>query len=586
MMEGCYLSSSPPEGRPGPGPEPEEPPTEPPTEPPAVDAIRSHPISGGTLLVTSADLAIISDPDHAAILFTDLTTREIGLIEVGADDEPGRAVEDGAGRVHVVLRGGGGILAIDPESREVISRREVCSAPRGIDWERASNLLHVACAGGELVSLPANGGAALRSVYLDDDLRDVVVADGVIYVSRFRSAELLTVSADGEILRRAQPEGLSVEGVRIPGLIAFAPNVAWRIRAMPTGGVAMLHQRAMTTPINVDMDGYAGLESCPSGTVAPAVTIFDGDTVRGRGIISAPSMLVDFAVDRERNFYMVRGGNLDPAPMVGALGGMITVHASLLDEECIFAEDTGDFSTDPVTAVALTRSGVPTTWRPATGELVTGSRRIEVLDSPTVPRGHELFHQVTMVGLACASCHPEGAEDGHTWDFSPVGPRRTQSLLGGLSGHEPFHWNGDQEDMTDIMRVTFGERMQGRFSDADVVDIEEWLDDQPVAPGVVVDAAGVARGRVIFERSDVGCATCHSGADLTNDRNEDVGTGRDFQVPSLRGVMHRAPFFHDGCAESLEQVVAGACGTLDSHGRTSSLDSIERLDLVAYLRSL
>ena len=36
--------------------------------------------------------------------------------------------------------------------------------------------------------------------------------------------------------------------------------------------------------------------------------------------------------------------------------------------------------------------------------------------------------------VACATCHPEGAEDGHVWLFPGDGPRRTQTLLGGLSG--------------------------------------------------------------------------------------------------------------------------------------------------------
>ena len=42
------------------------------------------------------------------------------------------------------------------------------------------------------------------------------------------------------------------------------------------------------------------------------------------------------------------------------------------------------------------------------------------------------------VDLACASCHPEGHDDGQVWNFSALGPRRTQSLAGGIAGTEPF----------------------------------------------------------------------------------------------------------------------------------------------------
>jgi hypothetical protein len=54
---------------------------------------------------------------------------------------------------------------------------------------------------------------------------------------------------------------------------------------------------------------------------------------------------------------------------------------------------------------------------------------------------HDLFH--TGRAIACASCHPEGGEDGHVWHFSGFGPRRTQSLQVGLAGTAPFHWAGD-----------------------------------------------------------------------------------------------------------------------------------------------
>ena len=66
----------------------------------------------------------------------------------------------------------------------------------------------MACAGGELVTLPAAGGAPTRTLQLDRDLRDVVVSGDQLFVSRFRSAELLVVSAaDGELLERRRAPG-------------------------------------------------------------------------------------------------------------------------------------------------------------------------------------------------------------------------------------------------------------------------------------------------------------------------------------------------------------------------------------------
>src|SRR5438093_13013899 len=126
---------------------PSEPPS--PTPPPAWGV----PISGGTLLAArDGKRAVIADPDRDRILIVDLgkgkTTAELALT---AEDEPGRLVEDGAGRFHVALRRGGALVTI--AGTEIIDRRAVCAEPRGVAWDPVTDLVHVACSGGELVSL-------------------------------------------------------------------------------------------------------------------------------------------------------------------------------------------------------------------------------------------------------------------------------------------------------------------------------------------------------------------------------------------------------------------------------------------------
>src|SRR5205814_8592340 len=75
--------------------------------------------------------------------------------------------------------------------------------------------------------------------------------------------------------------------------------------------------------------------------------------------------------------------------------------------------------------------------------------------------GRELFHRDSGGGIACASCHGEGAEDGHTWVFNTVGARRTQAVHVGLKGTEPFHWNGDMPNLSHLMESVFVGRMGG-----------------------------------------------------------------------------------------------------------------------------
>lgn len=69
--------------------------------------------------------------------------------------------------------------------------------------------------------------------------------------------------------------------------------------------------------------------------------------------------------------------------------------------------------------------------------------------------GHDLFHQASGAGIACASCHPESAEDGRVWQFSGQGARRTQSLHNGIAGTQPFHWDrklSGMDKLTDEVR--------------------------------------------------------------------------------------------------------------------------------------
>src|SRR6185312_431789 len=164
------------------------------------------PISGGNLLVThDATHAFVADPDRDRLVAVDLTSGTATEIALNAGDEPGRLVEDAAGRIQVALRRGGALVTVDPTSDAVIARRAVCAEPRGLAYEAATDLVHVACATGELVSLPAAGGAATRNVFVDRDLRDVLVRNGTLYVTRFRSAQLLQLDANGAVVARIAP---------------------------------------------------------------------------------------------------------------------------------------------------------------------------------------------------------------------------------------------------------------------------------------------------------------------------------------------------------------------------------------------
>jgi len=238
-------------------------------------------------------------------------------------------------------------------------------------------------------------------------------------------------------------------------------------------------------------------------------------------------------------------------------------------------------------AVAYTASRELIVQTRAPGRIVTPTRTITLYDDDVAEVGHDVFHATTNSGLACASCHPEGGDDGLTWRFT-AGLRRTPSLRGGILRTAPFHWSGDQRDMNALSATVFTARMGGgRVAPALADAMGRWVDALPATPKRAGDAAAVARGEAIFRSSEAGCASCHRGEMFTDNNTVAVGTGGIFQVPPLVGLAERAPYMHDGCAPTLRARFTDArCGGGDAHGRTAQLTEPQLGDLVAYLESL
>lgn len=199
--------------------------------------------------------------------------------------------------------------------------------------------------------------------------------------------------------------------------------------------------------------------------------------------------------------------------------------------------------------------------------------------------GHRLFHSNPTGLLTCASCHPEGDDDGHTWAFA-AGPRRTPYLRGGLLGSEPFHWSGDLRDFRALVAEVMVNGLRAPAPD-DVAlrSLGWWLHRLPAHPSPRVDAAVRARGEALFRSAEVGCATCHAGPRYTNNASVDLQTGGPMQVPTLLGLAWRAPYMHNGCAATLRGRFDRACGGVD-HGRYEGLDEGSLQDLIVYLESL
>lgn len=543
-------------------------------EEPRTEPTRSPPVRGGTLLVTRDQRVVVSDADHDVVWILSLADgiRVMGRVALEPGDEPWRLAEDGAGRVHATLRGAGEVVTIDVDRGALAARREICRSPRGITWDPEADRVVVACAGGSLMGVRGDRVWKIRA--LDPDLRDVWAAAGGLRVTRFRDAEV-------QPLRGGRP--LKPPAAELPspatfsGTSPFVAAVAWRtVPAAMGDGAWMLHQRHMDESLPRAPFTYYG-DSDGRSVVKSALTYL-GDDGPGVGVVLRHGVLpVDVAPSpdgtRVAVAFAARGGvQVFPDPRRGEELELVE-----LAQEHSRAVAVG-WSGERVVAQFLDppRVGV---YDAEDGRLLA----VTTLGSaPEVVPGRDLFHRATRTDTTCASCHPEAGDDGLVWRLPER--RRTPSLTGGLLSTAPFHWEGEHAGMQGLMRSVFEVRMGNVLLEGDADAVGRWLDELPSDRFSVDDPASVERGRRLFRNPVTGCARCHAGPQLTDNRSYDVGTGGVFQTPTLLGLRARAPYFHDGCASTIADRF-GRCHTA-GHGNLTGLSADEIGDMVAYLASL
>jgi mono/diheme cytochrome c family protein len=586
---------------------------------PLMKDMKARPISGGTLAVLAdGHTAVAADSDRDQVYIVDLASNQLSFtVALQAGDEPGRVIQDAAGLVHVALRSGGAVATIDPTTGTIVARRALCAAPRGLAVEKTAaggSTLHVACAGGELVSIDASPSAQTptRSLNLGRDLRDVVLStSGRLLVSTFRTADVMVVGADGTVnANHLKPTHDTSDR---------ATGVAWRMLPRSDGTAVVLHETNTQNALATTPGGYGQTFSCgsivtstvtvvsPDDSTAPAAGMPLEQTIVGADFALSPDgqkiAVVSIAGADQGN--QVTFFDLNASPVFNGGGCWPQVDASTVtvvapgaqsgnDASGMAAPDTYLPPNGEIVAVAYDARGnvIVQSREPATLQILTQRAPAVTLSTDSrFDSGHQLFHTATTDQVACVSCHPEGGEDGRVWQFQLLGERRTQSLRGGIMDTAPFHWGGDEPNMTMLMTDVFQGRMAGGKVDTQSVGaLAAWLDKIPTIPtSPTADTATLVRGQTLF--TSAGCATCHNGPDFTNGQTVSVGTGgtaQAFQVPQLHGLAMRAPYMHDGCAATLHDRFSGAasCNGGTMHGNASALSEAQLGDLISYLETL
>lgn len=202
--------------------------------------------------------------------------------------------------------------------------------------------------------------------------------------------------------------------------------------------------------------------------------------------------------------------------------------------------------------------------------------------------GEILFNDATVCyqsWLSCASCHPDGRADGLNWDLGNDGlggsPRNAKSLLHAhdtppttVTGVRPHAYASVRAGYKYIEFVIVPETWNSA-TDAYLQSMDA-LPSPALLNGGLSEAA--QRGEGLFNTN---CAACHSGPFYTASAGTglkfDIGTGGEFDVPSLIEAWRTPPYFNDGGTATLREAVAYLAVGLSGQ----DVD-----DLTEYVRSL
>jgi hypothetical protein len=578
-------------------------------------------IGGGTVTVLADGHTVaVADPDRDVIdfIYADDANRGdmhvLRSVQLPENSQPMRLALDAQGALFAVLRGSGELARVEPQTASLSWHTRICAEPRGLAFDTHAGLMRVACAEGVMASVnPGDGSVATQR--WPSDLRDpLAMPDGTLAATTLKAPRLVHGVNGTTNLFPAVDVTTDVGET-----VTFEPGSATRSMIASDGSFISVHQRAVQGPVEqvstVPAVSPQGVPACDHGYSGVTMGACAPDDLFGTTIMVPPqleddselcgtpvvrSVLTRRSPDGEVASIEIPGVapvdvaiSPDGSEIAVALAGsgavavvkLSSVHgiqgdqcASNLPMMTVGGIPSGVAYKADGSLIVHTLSPSRMLIRQAAGGNPYG---VTLQASPTPARS---FFYTAPAGLACASCHPEGRDDGHTW-IADHEHRRTLSLSGGLLATAPFHWDGNLAAVTDVVQFTFVGHMGGTMPPADVVDaLGHWLDELPEpAPVGVAPIELVNKGRGLFVQAN--CDTCHSGPQLTNNLTMDVGTGAPLQVPSLRGVGSHGPWLHDGRAATLRARFAPSGGG-DLHGSTSWMDEQQLDALVAYLETL
>jgi hypothetical protein len=555
----------------------------------------SRPMVAGTLSVTpDGAFALASDSERDVIYVVDLAARKPQRIGLEPGDEPGRIVSGrttGTTRhAYAVLRRKNALLDLDLNSAEM-QRVPTCSAPRGLAYDEDAQVVHVACASGELVTHDVEDWSERRRSFVAADLKDVELSGENLVLSRYMSAELLVLDEAGDVVSRATPAASPECGeATVASRLAVRGNDVYLAHQLASsrqvGGV----DSTCTTPTVASLltkEPLAQLGQAPTSPwqtlsmVSPAegaqLEVIGEAASFAAGFVGSSGPL-DFAVGANGRSVISLAGNY----WVDELATVVTLEPDVEGDAGWLRTVRSFRPAGMLTSVAFDKDVKWVAFSREPAALYFEEQNPIFLGGTSVnSSAFSLLHMNAGGGISCISCHPEGGRDDHRWGFS-YGARLTLPLRGARA---PYNWDHLAADVAALLPSVLYEQMKYPLAvtQEQASLLQAWLSDLPVDDTAFGASSAAQRGRALFESSEVGCAGCHTGPTYSDPTTHDVDTGGAFATPTLLGLASRTTFLHDGCAASLEEVF-GFCG--GTHQSVQNLKREQVEDLLAFLTSL
>lgn len=541
-----------------------------------------EPRDRSAVIEATADRVIVANPDSSSITVIDALARaKIREIEVACTPQTLTVLAD---RVFVACRDRR-VVVTGIEDGGIAARSSIGVEPFGIVSDGAR--LFVSDYGASMIRvLDVDTLQPLATIATESHPRGLALEGATLYVTHFRTGRITVIDTDSlEVTRviATEADGNLAQVIVVHEGRAYVPQT----RANASNPALLFHT-----------------------TVFPVVSVVDlatgANVPRDRFSIDAldkpVNMPIDAAITASGKLIVLHAGS-DDLSVIDIATRKLLAHIEVGTNPRGVA-----LSPDESLAwVSNALEGTVTLIDTSTNAVIATIEATAIPLPPNLLNGKILFHTTQPTTMArdqwisCATCHFEGGADGRTWFFRD-GPRNTPALFGVLSTL-PMHWSGDLDELQDVeqtIRIVqagtglahvedicmpacdSAPRITGSSRDLD--DLAAFMAHLQAPRRLPISSDAVDRGRSLFSAN--GCVSCHPAPLFTDRRKHDVNTGgplerkgNAFDTPSLRGLFDTAPYFHDGSALTLFDVLA-------RHGDTAHMSAEERQDLVAFLLSI